>query len=735
MFYKRGQITVFIIIGIILLIALGLGIYIYTTKAITPIEEAALPTIQKVPAEVQPIQEYITSCVESTAKAALRRLGDYGGYIDASRFNYNPIEPTEGDAVQFSPESDLIIPYWWHLKSANECTGKCEFSSNKPSLRKAEGGISIEEQVNDYVSAHLKECLAGFPAFIEQGFEFAEKGDVKTETTIAKENVVVLVKYPLQATKGGRTFSLSEYAASLDIRLGDMFDISRELVNVQAENGILEHFTKELIAGFSGLDKNELPPTNDLDIKFGAGTLWVKYEVAQRIQEILTSYIPLLQVGNTRYYSYIYAPEKTIAGENIRDEDLFENIYNRNMLFTITNKTYPTLGVRFTYLPWWKPYFDLNCNGEACMPESLSSSYMFIFGIQKYTFAYDISYPVLVEIYDPTSFKGEGYSLKFFMEANMRNNFPMPPVFEPLKAIEITTTTMLCDPSQRTSGNITIAVRDARTKAGVNEAAVGYRCGIESCALGETINGTLATQMPRCIGGQLSASHKKYQTVLTPFDVTDDKPAEAIIELQPYTILNFTAKKWLLKKGVDWNLDTAEPHSQDADEDTLIVLKRKIDGPDDVQFSAFGEVCGREGAKTPAACGTPPEDMSQGIKLIPGKYDVRIYAFKYPKPQIVIPKDKRIIPMPIGRKEYYVPEEDIIFDETSPFPSGFAEYELEIKPEQLEHMNTMEFYYINIALDKLPESLRKIEDLGEIGKGKEYSEEYRNLLEPKYFRK
>ncbi|MEM4263600.1 MAG: hypothetical protein QW666_01740 [Candidatus Woesearchaeota archaeon] len=735
MHFKKGQVTIFIIIGIIILTALGIGIYIYTTKAIKPLEEAALPAIQKVPAEAQPIQDYITNCVESTAKTALHRIGDYGGYIDSSKFEYNPIEPTEGDAVQFSPDSDLIIPYWWHLKSPNDCTGKCEFSSNRPALRKSEGSPSIEEQVNEYINTHLKECLAGFPTLTAQGFEFTEKGTPKTETTIAKENIVIHVKYPIQAKKADKKFDLNEYAVSLELNLGEMYQLATEIINAQAENGILEHFTKELITGFSGLDKNQLPPTGEIDIKLGTGTIWVKYEVAQRIEEILTSYVPMLQVGNTRYYGYIYAPEKTATGEKIRDEKLFENIYNRNMLFTATNKTYPTLGIRFTYLPWWTPYFDLNCNDQACMPESITSTNIFVFGLQKYSFAYDLSYPVLVEMYDPTALKGEGYSLKFFIEANMRNNFPMPPIFEPMKTLAIITTSMLCDANQRTSGNITIKVLDSRTKKGIEGAMVGYRCGSESCSLGETINGTIKTQMPRCLGGQLSASHLDYQTSLLQFDVIDDKPAEATIELMPYTIVDFTAKKWLLKKGVEWSLDTTAPHNQDADENTLVIMRRKTESPDDVQFSVFAEICGRPGAQTPAACGTPQEDISKGIKIIPGKYEVKIYSFKYPKPKLVIPKDKRIIPLPWGRKEYYVPEEDIVFDETSPFPSGFAEFELEIKPEQLEHMNAIEIYYINIALDKLPESLRKIEDLSVMGKAKAYSQEYRKLLEPKYYRR
>jgi hypothetical protein len=152
-------------------------------------------------------------------------------------------------------------------------------------------------------------------------------------------------------------------------------------------------------------------------------------------------------------------------------------------------------------------------------------------------------------------------------------------------------------------------------------------------------------------------------------------------------------------------------------------------------FNAYGEVCGMPTAKAPAACGSPPTDNSKGIALVPGRYDVQIYSVKYPMPKIEIPPDKRSAGTGLTREEYYVPDKSIIFDAANPVPAGFAEFEWNLTAKQLDTGNTVEFYFINVALDKVPKSRRKIEDLSEIGKAIDYSKMYRKILEPKVFRK
>jgi len=733
---KKGQVTIFIIIGIILVISVGIFIYLYQTEVIRPFEEVIVPSVEKAPSEGRPIQDFITACVEATGKDALRRIGDYGGYIDGSSFMYNPFLPTEGDAVQFSPDSDLIVPYWWFLKSSNDCTGNCIFSSMRPELHRKSNKISIEGQLDEYVNQNLKDCLGGLVPFIEQNFEITELDAVETETTIAKDAVYFLVKYPLRISRGDQSFTVKEYLAEIDINLGKIYDLATELSNLESEHKWLEHFTIEMIDSFSALDKHMLPPMHDFDVSFGQGVIWIRSKVADGLQEILTSHVPMLQIGNTRLYMPIKAPDIAVDGEPVRDKKLYEAMYNRGLLIPIETEEYRDLGASFAYLPWWDIYFDANCQGEVCMAQSVSNTLMNMqIGLHKYDFAYDVSYPVLVEIRDFDAFKGEGYSFKFFLESNVRNNMAMPSEFKPLQPYDISFNSMLCDINQKASGNVTIFVRDARNKRGVDQAVVGYTCGKESCVLGETSNGTLVAQLPRCLGGMLSATKRDYQTRLVPFDVLDDQDQDAEIKLQPYRYLDFAVKKYLLGKGASsWSLDTNNSVAQAMDEDTIIMLTKEpsIYEP---AFNSIAEVCGLPSAKAPYACGTPPEENSKDIPMIPGKYKVRIYSIKYPKPDIEIPRDLRTAGSGLVKQEFYIPNEPIIFDPENPFPSGFAEFEWNITAEQLDSGNAIEFYYINIALDKVPKSRRKIEDLGVIGQAIEYSTLHRDLLQPKIFRK
>jgi len=728
---KKGQVTIFIIIGIILVISVGIFIYLYQAKVIRPFEEVVIPTVAKAPSEIRPVQDFVTACVETVGKEALRKVGDYGGYVDTSQFLYNPFIPTEGDAVQFSPDSELVIPYWWYLKSSNDCTGKCVFSSLRPELHRVSGKISVEGQLDKYMNEHLKDCLAGFAPFVAQNFEFKELGPVETETTVSKDTVYFLVNYPLRISRADQSWDIREYLAELDLNLGRMFELGTDLVNLESEHRMIEKFTIELVSSFSDLDKNMLPPTNDVDVQFGQGIIWFKSRIASALQEILASYIPMMQVGNTRLYMPVFAPED----EDIRDKELYEAVYNRNMIIPL-EKEYRDISASLSYIPWWPIYFDANCEGEVCMAQSVSSNLKFLqIGLHKYAFAYDVSYPVLVELRDPDAFKGEGYSFKFFIEVNMRNNFPMPSVFEPLEAFDISFNSMLCDPYQKTSGNVTITVKDARNKRGVDEALVGYTCGRESCTLGQTSNGTLVTQLPRCLGGLLSASKIEYETRMVPLDVLDNRSLEAEILLEPYRYMDFAVKKYLLSKGsTEWSLDANKTVNQARDEDTMIMLRRITDqfSP---SFAAIGEVCGLPNAKSAAACGSPPSDNSEHIALIPGEYQVSIYSVKYPRPSIEIPRDLRTAGSGLTKEEFYVPEEPIVFDERNPFPAGFANFNWTLTAEQLDSGDAVEFYYINIALDKVPKRRRKIEDLGEIGKAIDYSTLYRKALEPRVFRK
>src|SRR5574341_2475565 len=74
---KRGQITIFIIIGIVLLLSVGVALYFYQARVTEPIKR-----LVAVPEEVQQIYDYVATCANQIGKDGLLIMGTQGGYIN-----------------------------------------------------------------------------------------------------------------------------------------------------------------------------------------------------------------------------------------------------------------------------------------------------------------------------------------------------------------------------------------------------------------------------------------------------------------------------------------------------------------------------------------------------------------------------------------------------------------------------------------------------------------------------
>ena len=91
---KRGQVTFFIIIGIILLIILGIYFALRATLTNEQIIEPAFA----------PIKNHVDSCIESTARQALYELGQNSGYLYPPEKLQNPLLNYQTTPIK--------IPFW-----------------------------------------------------------------------------------------------------------------------------------------------------------------------------------------------------------------------------------------------------------------------------------------------------------------------------------------------------------------------------------------------------------------------------------------------------------------------------------------------------------------------------------------------------------------------------------------------------------------------------------------------
>ena len=706
---KKSQVTIFMIVGLIILIA-G-AIFSYSTQKIKkPLEPEIKIVQEQVPVEFDPIKKYANDCAYSVGIEGLKIIGKQGGYISFKDKTLNgesfttTQNPTESDAVSFTKDSELKIPYWWYLKSANNCKGDCKFASKRPDLRQTEN--SIEKQLERYINLRFEDCLNDFEPFKEQGFTVTKKGNVKTDVTIASDDVVVVIEYHLTVERQRAKTEISQFLVNIPINLDRVYELATKITNLEIKHRYLEKHVLNLLVAFSGVDKEKLPPMSDMQFKFGSTTRWQKSDIKNKITSMLASYIQLFQVDGTYNYN-----------RNEFESELTQRLYDSTII-PVANSSFRDLAAYFTYLDFWPVYFDLNCKGENCVPSSANSLISF-FGIQTYRFAYDVSFPVLVEVQDPFALNGQGYSFNLFLEGNIRNNKPMPADFAPLERATLAEKSLFCD--TRTSGNITVAVSDAANKKPIEDAQILYTIIDESCFIGSTNNdGVLKEAFPAgVIGGVVNVIKEDYIGKAVEFDPQVKTDAALKVQLQPiYTKKLIVKKKNVAKTLEGWKfVDT--PVDLNNKESATITLTR-INGEGEIDYSSVANYEGK--AKE-----------SSEVQIAPGNYAADISLILNQK--IVIPEKQKCFKKNFwgGKECFTIPKVDFA-EKSSPgleqFSEGGLKLNFTIKPNDLENHDTIVIYVVSIDIANVPEQERIIEDIEQMGKVEDYSNIYQLALQP-----
>jgi hypothetical protein len=695
---KRGQITVFIIVGIVILVGAGLFFGIRQETIKQEIAPGIALTIEDVPVEFRPVSLLIETCLTQIGTEGLIKLGERGGYINLVDHDINTIEDTtNSDAVQFFSGSEYSIPYWWHLDSENNCKENCEFTiipENKLFLKKRADKISIESQLEDYLKENLRTCLNDFTELKNQGFIIEEKGDIQPSIVVTEDDIIAYIDYPLEAEKAGKQ-ELSKFFVRFPLNIKKIYDTALLLTNMQGEYNFLERDVLNLIVGFSGVNKDKLPPMSETKFRVGKMVTWRRSNIENNLKGMLSSQIPLLQMYGTRNY----------APHSFPGNPLLESLYNTGMLVP-GSEEYTDLEVRFNYIPFWNIYFDLNCNGDLCRPESVATDIIgSLIGIQNYNFVYDLSFPVEIEIYDPLAFNNQGYRFKFFLEGNIRNNEVMKADFSPIEGIFIEST-MLCEENKRNSGEITINVNDYTTKQGLDDVQIAYSSYEESCLIGATENGVFKGKFPVMLGGTISFLKEDYISYSQRFDTKLEKEDKLDITLKPKAAKKFIVKKKLMaKQGSTWILGNEVELRND--EQAIVTLTRKS-SLNEEDFTTSAIYLGNQ-------------TTSGEIDIAPGTYDISI-SLLYDKP-IIIPASKR----EYDDEDYTIPG----FTLEEGFRTGGLAINYTFTKEDLKN-NDITFYVLNPDIAAIPESQRVMEDINAVSEVDELSRKYKGSLVPKF---
>jgi|GEM_PF-2787077 len=647
---KRGQVTIFIVLALVILIIAGIGIYMFNKVKTTTL------SLQRTPAgdDVKPIQVFVEDCVGNSAKEAVVLLGQHGGYIDPSnqalsgrQFSVDAASPEDRDFTTLNSGSNSFstaIPYWYYDDPSGSCSN-CVEKSNTPFIQ------DIEFQINAYAASKGLECLNNFSDFTARGYSIVPTDDLYVSSHIRDSDVAVQIYYPLTITYRSQTSTLKDYYSIVDIPLKKYYDLALNITQTEYSNGFLERMTLYLIYSYSGLDSKLLPPifgrTSGYDLYF-----WSQSETMKKFDGLLRTTIPLMQLNNTQNYK--------IISSGILDT-YEKNFYN--YLTIPSSVSYPKTDVNFIY-PGGAHTLVQPANGEIIGPFTKTQTGTSLTSpskINDYNFYYDVSYPVIVEIRDEYK-PGQFYEFLFSIEVNLKQNMRIQDYFNtsmnriywdpsfikseftgvPPNANVVAGTLqgmglssadaqnvisgesnvdvpvvnmaqkLFCTRDQQNS-SIHIKTYDAKTQGSLPNVDVSYGCGTYAiCSLGQTFYNNL-TRMSEliantssCLNGYVELSKAGYHTKRLP------------LSLLPGTNYNFGSvyMDMLVDKDV-----VIDKYSTGMISPTKVILSNSTPfGSTDIVILTFTRLPESEIDAPWEQTLVIKNDSPQSMQLIPGRY-------------------------------------------------------------------------------------------------------------------
>ncbi|MGV8086452.1 MAG: hypothetical protein ACP5N1_02365 [Candidatus Woesearchaeota archaeon] len=780
MFKKKGQITLFIILGLVLVVIVGLAIYFFSVANSKPFK----PSDINVPEQFEPVQDYVTQCVNQIATNGIIKMGLHGGYIDPTDpvlsgviFNMNTLQQYNSDlAFLISNDKTSGIPYWFYTKPTITCDN-CVVATQTPSL------YSMEQQLSQYIKRNMQSCLLDFESFKNRGYLITDEYNYTIETAITETGVAVLMQGSIFVSVSEQETTLDMFYTEIDIPLLKYYNIATNITITQIQNNFLENVGLYLINMHSGLDSSKLPPIHDSSDGYDI-QLWSKTATKQKFQGLLVSYIPALRILNSKN-------DAEIIGQNLSPSEYY--FYNATRLDIPINEDLSTSEIYFSYLGQDISFDILPSEGELLLPTTNNpKGFSALFEeriINDYNFYYQVSYPVIVEIRDEYK-KDSYYTFTFALEGtiidNLRirdyfNDSTSPILWDPslisinynnpestqlpdltsmgldaqfnteysgmvLNSQDFQSPTLtnpdtkFCNANQKVSGLVTLKTYDSITGDPLKDVSVTFGCGnFMECSIGRTTLDTmlqeslLKTKLPTCNAGYIKLTKQGYLTKNILLS-TASKNSQNLgsIYLDPIINKTFDVKKYYVSKRVVIGEDGEVQYSvygivqnvttNISENDTIIITLEKM------LYDATDEPYGQ------MIMISNETEISREILLVPGAYMLTIQLLD--NAGIIIPKeckticvDKTFVNSVFGgcNEEKKIPEEDIVI---KPAPWGGVTFInqtlIYISGNDLSSDNILEF---NIM--RLPEP-RCLDDMSDMSEVESISEKYSEKLLPKF---
>ncbi len=493
----KAQLTVFVILGMLLLVSALLVAYVQTQKAIVP----GLASIV-VPELAQPVYAVVTHCAEQLAKTAVVQAGLQSGFVDIPR----EAIVNQFARIQLDSTGAAIIPSWYY--------------ANKLRIP---GVNTMQDGISRFVLQRLAECINEFEALASEGYAVEPVGNLSVNTILSDAQVVVKLDWPLRITRNDISVLQKEYAATIPAPLKHLYDVATMLMRFEHETSWFENLTIDLYSSDPEVPTDGM--TVDCDQKS-----WRVSSIRERVQSVLVAALPLVRVQNTKSPGFASLPKtyallKDFSGAEIHagkrpertPEDAFE-FYRLNLDASIPS-TFARVG--FEYRPEWGMLLNAQPVDAGWVRSNVAKpvKYLSLGCLNQWHVAYNLLYPVRVVLKDSEALNGEGFVFQYSFPVIIETNSPARAGYA-LRSFE--TLDQDSDFCNR-RGEQVYDIRVRGIESGIlqavelNNVSIDYLCLNKACELGTTTADdgvySLRTTLPESCGNPfIIASKQGYAT-------------------------------------------------------------------------------------------------------------------------------------------------------------------------------------------------------------------------------
>ena len=720
--YRRGQLSIFFIIGLLILIVFAIGFFM-----ISETTEETLPARS----ERTPLETFVSGCIESTLEEATEIVGMNAGYIYTDDFQSRGM-PLDSPYLSLY-EDTFKLPYW----DTQDEIGVPR--SHMPSLHKQrDGDDSIESQIERYIEENIDSCLDGLSAFEERNMEVEIVGNPDAEVHVGDREVLSSLDYEIRVGYNDSVTTVDKFSGKVPVNLKRVYELARSITEHEQETAFLEENLINFVDIYSSIDSDYLPPMYG-GMQIGQCSdreFWLSAQVEEDFRDMLVSNIPYIMIEEAAGDGF----QPDLSGYDSQQQNLVRGVY-KSLSTSVSETDYPEVRVDFSFMNSFP--FELDFGTSFLEPQALEVDMFFAkYCIFEYLFYYSTRFPVLVTLYDDGSRvqSDDGYMFQFPLMLILDNNFPKVNYADGFLPEE-QDSDYSCAYEQRISGDVIINVTDNFGEA-IEDAFVTYRCGPEfvheyddegeivgstrfgeTCIIGSTDrNGILETRLPPCAGrGVLSAEHQDYTKVLKVFEnIFEGSEYDFNIELDKLVELDLNVWKYTVRPPIP---DGVSAPSFDADierdsqgnvtkcdfgsssplqsNEEVIVRLEKVDSDRGMLVSS------------PFAYYRPGEDSS--ISLAPGKYRAELMLTRNEEYEGEMDIEKNSQLRVIDRGSFRSPERVRYPDEDlriSVVNSGGAEFEFEVTEDTLYDSSEVRFFVMDQGAPEFIENIgRAVQDM------------------------